>query len=45
MLYPVTVEKRTRKRGFILRVPDLPGCVSTGGQMEEGLQELRDHSS
>jgi predicted RNase H-like HicB family nuclease len=39
MFYPVAIEPGTSSTSFGVVVPDLPGCFSAGGTLEEALHE------
>ncbi len=40
-VYPALVSA-AEHGGFVIRVPDVPGCVTTGDTIEEALENIRD---
>jgi predicted RNase H-like HicB family nuclease len=40
--FTIAIEPRTRKNGFGVAVPDLPGCFSAGDTVEEAFDNARE---
>ena len=40
-VYPALL-KEDKGRGFFIRVPDVPGCITSGENLEEALDNIRD---
>ena len=40
--YPAVITPRKEEKGFMIRLPDLEGCVAEGRDLEDALQRIRE---
>lgn len=42
LIYPAVFEPLEKQEGFCVTFPDLPGCVTQGGSIEEAIESAQD---
>ena len=40
--YPITISPIAEDEGYLVSIPDLPGCIADGQTIEEAISEARD---